>query len=476
MTVDTDVVVVGAGLAGLSAARELRKAGARVTVLEARSRVGGRTVNHDLGGGRTVDSGGQFVGPTQDHVLALARELGVDTFPAFDTGLNSYVAGDRVRRYGGDIPPDVTALPDLAVMMSRIDRAARSVPRHAPWTAARAAQLDAQSFETWIRQRAATGRGLDLLNVFLGSAFGGTAADVSALFALWYIGGAGNEYTPGTVDRAISGAGGAQESRFVGGAQRLSLIMAEQLADDLILESPVRLVRQTAADRAEVHTDRDVYRASRVIVAVPPVLATRINWDPLLPAQQEALFSRMPMGTLTKVEAVYPTPFWRTDGLSGHAVFRDSTTICSMFDNSPPDGGPGILMGFLGARGWRRLAHRSADQRHGAVLRDFARVVGPGALNPAGFIEQDWNREEWTRGGPTSVLAPGVLSELGRWRDVAFGRVHWAGAEHSDYWNGYMDGAIRSGQAVAAQVLAVVRRGDDPDPAGVGGDEEKERS
>lgn len=453
MSAPHDVVIVGAGLAGLTAAAKLRAGGASVRVLEARDRVGGRTLNHDLGDGRIVDSGGQFVGPTQDSVLALAREWGVATFPAFDAGLNTYLRGDRISRFRGGIPPDPAALPDLGVMMSRIDRAARSIPRSAPWSANRAAALDAQTLESWLRRASATSGGLDLLNVFLGSAFGGTAAETSALFGLWYIGGAGNEYTPGTVDRAISGAGGAQESRFVGGAQELSLRLAAHLGDDVVLKSPVRRIEQTGPQVA-VCTDEGVYRAERVVVAVPPVLAAKIVWDPLLPPQQEALFERMPMGTLAKIEAVYPTPFWRDRGLSGHAVFRDATTICSMFDNSPADGGVGILMGFLGAEGWRRLAHRSPAQRRGAVLRDFAAVVGPEALSPSDWVEQDWTREEWTRGGPTSVLAPGVLSRLGRWRDVPFRRVHWAGAEHSDYWNGYLDGAVRSGTAVAGQVLA----------------------
>lgn len=204
-----------------------------------------------------------------------------------------------------------------------------------------------------------------------------------------------------------------------------------------------------------VYTDTDSWTARRVIVTAPPVLATRIAWDPVLPAPQEALFQRMNFGTLAKFEAVYSEPFWRAEGLSGQGIFRDpSSPVCSMFDNSPPDGGPGVLMGFVGARQWRSWAPKPAAERRGAVLRAFSTVVGPRALQPTSCVEQDWTAEEWTRGGPTSVLAPGVLTELGCWRDVPFGRVHWAGAEHSDYWNGYMDGAVRSGTQVAAEVIA----------------------
>jgi monoamine oxidase len=154
-----------------------------------------------------------------------------------------------------------------------------------------------------------------------------------------------------------------------------------------------------------------------------------------------------------KCEAVYPEPFWRADDLNGQAVFRHGFPICSMFDNSPPDGKPGVLMGFLGGPQWHTWAGRPPHERRAAVLRAFAAAVGKPALRPVEYFEQDWVGEEWTRGGPTSVPGTGVLTELGPWRDRPFGRVHWAGAEHSDHWNGYKDGAVRSGETAARAVL-----------------------
>ncbi|EME22320.1 flavin monoamine oxidase family protein [Rhodococcus triatomae] len=457
MTNHRDVIVVGAGLAGLTAARALRAAGRTVQVLEARERVGGRTVDHRIDDGHVVEAGGQFVGPTQDHILSLAAELGVDTFPAFDTGDNVYVKNGTTRRFGNGVPPDPTALLDVGVLISRIDRAARAIPLDEPWRAADARALDAQTLATWCRRGAVTDGGVELLDILLGSAFGGTAADASALFGLWYVAGAGNEYTPGTVGRMMGVTGAAQDARFVGGSQRVSLRLAEELGESVTLGSPVRRIDQTGPT-VVVHTDTDRWTANRVVVAVPPVLATRIAWDPLLPAPQEALFQRMSFGTLAKFEAVYPEPFWRADGLSGQAIFRDPTfPVCSMFDNSPPDGGPGVLMGFVGADQWRTWAPKSPTERRGAVLRAFATALGPQALHPTTCIEKDWTSEEWTRGGPTSVLTPGTLTGLGRWRDVPFGRVHWAGAEHVNHWNGYMDGAVRSGKDAAADILAAER-------------------
>lgn len=450
---NVDVVVVGAGLAGLSAARSLAAQGLSIHVIEARNRVGGRTVNHELGNGHIVEAGGQFVGPTQDHVLNLAADLGVETFPSYNSGSSAYVKNGRTRTFDGGVPPDAGALVDIGLLVSRLDKISRTIPVDAPWNAPNAQSLDSETLHTWARRGALTDGGLDLLNILLSSAFGGTATESSALFALWYIAGAGNERTPGTVARMMDVTGGAQESRFVGGSQRISTLLADELADVITLQSPVRRIDQGPSD-VLVHTDHDTWSACRVIVTAPPVLATRIAWDPLLPAQQEALFQRMNFGTLAKFEAVYPEPFWRARGQSGQGVFRDTAVpVCSMFDNSPPDGGPGVLMGFVGARQWRQWAPKSQAQRRGAALRAFASVVGPQALQPSFCIEKDWTAEEWTRGGPTAVLTPGVLSELGRWRDVPFGRVHWAGAEHADHWNGFMDGAVRSGTRVADQVV-----------------------
>ena len=447
-----DIVVVGAGLAGLTAARLLTAQGRDVIVLEARERVGGRTLNHDLGDGKIVEAGGQFVGPTQDHILALAEEVGVKTFPSYAKGSSVYVGGQGPRRYNSEIPPDLLSLPDLAVTTLRIQQLVKKVPLDAPWQAAKARQWDNMTLESWIRGTTVGTGALDLVNVFLGSAYGADAANASLLFSLHYFAGFGNETTPGTLDRGLSVTGGAQESRFEGGSQLISQRLSEELDGRVVLNAPVRAIEQDG-DTVTVRSDADTWRARQVVVAIPPVLAARISWQPLLPAQQDALFSRMTFGGLMKCEAVYPEPFWRADGLNGQGVFRNPSPICSMFDNTPPDGGPGVLMGFLGGPQWHTWAHRPARERRAAALRAFATVVGRDALTPVEYFEQDWTSEAWTRGGPTAVLPPGVLTELGPWRDRSFGRVHWAGAEHSDYWNGYMDGAVRSGKNAVRAVL-----------------------
>lgn len=454
---DVDVVVVGAGLAGLTTARLLAAAGRSVVVLEARDRVGGRTLNHDLGGGDVTEAGGQYVGPTQNHVLALCDELGIATYPGYHDGDNVYIADGRATRYTGDLPPDLLALPDLAQMILRLDAMAKDFPVDAPWTYKDAEKLDGMTAESWIKANTInSARILQLVNLFLSPALGSRAADVSMLFLLATIAGYGDEDTPGTLERGIGSKDGAQDSRLVGGTQLLSIRMAQALGDQVVLNAPVASIDQSAPDGRVVVTAADgrAWRSRRAVVAIPPPLAVEIAWTPLLPAGHDALRRRMQLGTLAKCEAIYDEPFWRSGGLSGQAIKLGDAAVPAMFDNTPPDGSPGVLMGFMGGRSWRRYQAVSAEERRAAVLADFAQAYGAKARNPVDYFEQDWVQERWTRGGPTSVLAPGTLVDFGRYLTQPVGAVHWAGTETAGYWNGYMDGAISSGQRAAGEVLA----------------------
>ena len=453
-----DVVVVGAGLAGLTTARKLVAAGRSVVVLEARNRVGGRTLNHDLGGGDVTEAGGQYVGPTQNHALALAQELGVATYPGYNPGESVYVADGRAQRYTGDIPPDLLALPDLAQMILRLDQMATKVPIDAPWTTPDAEQLDGMTVETWIKSNTINStRVLALVNLFLSPALGSRASDTSLLFLLATIAGYGDEDTPGTLERGIGSKDAAQDARLVGGTQRLSLLMAQQLGGRVVLSAPVKAIDQSG-DGGVVVTVADgrAWRGTRAVVAIPPPLAVEIEWTPLLPAEHDALRRRMVLGTLAKCEAIYSEPFWRKDGLNGQALKLGDAAVPAMFDNTPPDGFPGVLMGFMGGRSWRKYQTASPADRRAAVLEDFAEAFGPKARSPIDYFEQDWVEERWTRGAPTSVLGPGTLTGFGAKLTEPVGAVHWAGTETAGYWNGYMDGAISSGKRAAAEVLAAL--------------------
>jgi monoamine oxidase len=449
-----DVVVAGAGISGLVAARAIARAGRSVVLLEARDRVGGRVLNHTLANGSVIESGGAFVGPTQNHILALAAELSVKTFTEYAQGDNVYVSGNLTMRYTGTIPPDPTILPDAANLQLQLDTLSKQVPVDAPWTAAKAAEWDAKSVDNWIKENTANPATANLLLSYLQPLVGADPREMSLLYLLWYIATAGDETNPGTFERSSGTSGGAQDSRIVGGSQLIPLRLAAQLGSIVTLNAPVRRIEQTA-DHVTVTSDLGQVRASRVIVAVPPPLAAKIDWDPLLPPLHQQLLQRLPLGSLMKCDAVYSRPFWRDAGLSGMGLI-DSGPVRVSFDNSPPDAGVGVLMAFIGGSTWRDWGNRLLSERRSAVIQAFARIVGPQALTPIDYVEHDWTQERWSTGGPTSVSAPGVVYGYGAQIRQPVARVHWAGTETATYWTGYMDGAVRAGKRAAQEVLSLL--------------------
>ncbi|MGA8845550.1 MAG: FAD-dependent oxidoreductase [Nocardioides sp.] len=455
-----DVVVVGAGIAGLVAARNVARRGLSVLIVEARDRVGGRVLNHELKVEKaTIEAGGAFIGPTQTHIRRLARELQVPTFKQHAEGNSVYVSSTFGRlEYSGTIPPDPTILPDAGLLLTLIDEYAAEIAVDAPWSHPRAREWDNMTLADFIRENALVNpQGVsNLIENWTQPGFGADPRELSFLFTLWYVACSGDERHVGTFARNSDTVKGAQERRFVGGSQLIPLRLAGQLGDIVALGAPVEKIVQRD-DRVRVHTRRGVVTAKRVIVAAPPPMVLDLDWFPRLPARRRQLLQRQDMGKLMKCDAVYDTPFWRKDGLNGFGL-NDSGAARTVFDNSPKDGDPGVLLAFVGGDAWRTYGRLERSERRQAVLEGFAAMFGKQALSPIEYTEQDWTKERWTGGGPTAIHhADGSFTTYGPAIRRPFGRVHWAGTETSTYWSGYMDGAVRSGERAAVEVSERLR-------------------
>jgi monoamine oxidase len=450
-------VVVGAGFAGLTAARELRKGGAKVIVLEARNRVGGRVLNAELAGGGESERGGTFVGPTQNEVIALGRELGIGTFPTYNTGKNVYLKDGKRTTYKDDpplgtAPPDPEIVGDLATIVIKLDEMSKEVPVDAPWNAPRAREFDSQTLESFIDDNHVSPTFKRFLGLATRPIFGCEARDISLLFVLFYIAASGDETHPGTFERNFNTRDGAQEQRFVGGSQKLCLKIARQLGSRrMVMRAPVRQIVQGAYG-VRVESERITVRGKHAIVALPPALADRIAFSPGLPVQRDQLTQRLGQGDLMKATAVYDRPFWRDAGLTGQAL-NVGGPVTFTFDDSPQSGSPGVVFGFIGGDLAREHRRRSESDRKQAVLENFEQFFGAQARNPRDYFETDWAATPYTRGSPVGVHGPGTLTACGPALREPVGRVHWAGTESSTFWNGYMDGAVRSGKRAAREVL-----------------------
>jgi monoamine oxidase len=335
---------------------------------------------------------------------------------------------------------------DVERAQRRLNRLARSVPLDAPWEAPGAAKLDGQTAATWMRRNLVTRPGRMLLELGVEAVWAAQPEDMSLLHVLFYI------HSAGSLEMLFDTEGGAQQDRFVGGSQLVPIRMAEGLGEErIVLGAPVRRI-QHGPEGVTVHADGATARGRRAIVAIPPALAGRIAYDPPLSGYRDQLTQRMPLGTVAKCMAIYGEPFWRAEGLSGQAT-SDRGPVRLTFDNTPPDGSPGVLLGFLEGRHARELGRLRPEERRTAVVDCFARLFGPRAGSPDDYVERLWAEEEWTRGCYGCHMPTGAWTNYGPALHAPIGPLHWAGAEYAHVWNGYMDGAVRSGEATAAEVV-----------------------
>lgn len=399
--------------------------------------------------GHTVDVGGQWVGPTQNRVLGLARELGIETYPQFDRGKKVVELGEQRRTYRGLLPwVGLRPLAELGWTMARLELMARRISCADPSRASAAASWDATSVERWLDDNVKTQQARGVLEIATQMVFAGEPRDLSLLFFLFYL------RSGGSFVRLTSIRGGAQAQRLVGGAQALSQTMAASLQDALTLEAPVRSIEHDG-DRVVVRHDGGEAIARRVILAVPPALTAEIDMNPPRSAARQRIETGMPMGSVVKCIVEYARPFWRERGYSGEAI-SDGSPIRATFDACNQDGSFCGLVAFVIADGAREFGQLPEAERKDRVVEHLTRLFGTQAKKAKAYTDMDWSQERFSKGCYVGLMRPGVLTEAGRALRAPANLVHFAGTETATRWCGYFDGAIEAGERAADEVLAAL--------------------
>lgn len=446
-----DVVVIGAGISGLCAARALERAGHEVAVVEASHRVGGRTFSQRFGS-HQGDLGGQWIGAGHQHVRRLIDELGLYTAPQYSRGATLMELRGKIRRAEGLLPPlPWMSLIDTQQAMTRIDRIARRVPIGHPWDARDARALDAVSVETWTQRNMVTDLGKALLEIAVRAVFCVEPSELSALYFFHYV------HAGGGIQALVETEGGVQQDTVIGGAQQISTRLAEELTGPVTLDAPVRAISQDDEGVTVISDGDRRWRARRAVVAIPPHMAARIHTSPSLPTRRDQLTQRMAMGASIKFLVTYRHPFWREAGLSGESV-SDQAVAQMTFDACGADGATHALIGFIMGDKARDYSELPQERRRQDVLTDLRRLFGPAASAPLGYWDKDWLSEPYTRGCPVGALPAAAVTRVGQALRAPVGRLHWAGTETAGTSTGFMDGAVEAGQRAAREVLGRLRR------------------
>jgi monoamine oxidase len=440
-----DVIVIGAGIAGLAAARLLVRAGLDVIVLEARERVGGRLDNHRFANGETTDIGGQWLGPGQSRINALLAEIGASTFPVYHKGNHILWRKGERDYYRGTIPNiNPLLLAELGWLMWRFEYLAAQVSPENPMGHPKAQEWDSRTLHSWLQNNCFSETAYEVFATGVAAVFAAEPRDISLLHALFYA-RSGTDWKT-----LLAVEGGAQQDRVFGGTHSICTALAEELGDRVKMTRPVRNVRWRSRS-VEIETEYGHFHGKRAIFTLPPNQLLKLNFVPALPGNRDQLWQKMPAGSCIKCIAQYESPFWRKEGLSGHSIAL-GRTVRVTFDNSHPDAVTGLLLGFIEGENARHWGARTALERQREVISCFAQYFGADALQPIDYVDRDWAAEPYTRGCYAALKGPGTWSDYGHLGREPIGGIHFAGTETATQWYGYIEGALESAERVFMEI------------------------
>ena len=445
-----DCAIIGAGLAGLVAARDLRNRGLGVVVLEARDRVGGRVENGVLADGQYVELGGQWIGAGHDAIFELIERYGLRTIGIPARGNLVVRVHGRLLEVpsaedGAELTPFEVA--DLSQGLLRLRRLAHRLADDPAWVTANGAWLR-QDLRRWVRTNLRTGGAQARFGGVYEAAFGPMIPHATLEEGLRQIN------SGPSLETMIANNGGLNQQRVDGGMMALCEALADDLGEVVRLGSPGTKV--THEDTAVVTLESgETIEARTVVSTLPPRLAVALEYDPPLPQWRRDVAEKVAPGNVIKAYLVYETPFWRERGLSGQSS-SDEGAVRVTFDTTPADSVRGLLMGFFEGTEADSLAHRSLETRRRAFVESAVRAFGAEATEPLDYLERDWSAEQYTRGCHGAHFAPGIWTSNGPILAAPDGCLYWAGAEYSTRFNGYMEGAVRSGEEIAATVAVAL--------------------